>query len=443
MNLFSLLNSRTKPITIGIIGAGKFATMFFAQVLKIPMIHVVGVVDIQPENAKSNMKMAGWEASALETINLSDAFTSGKTFVSEDWESLVSHETIEIIIECTGNPISAVKHCLSAFENKKNVINVTVEADAFCGFALSQKAYEAGVIYSMAYGDQPALACDLVDWARTCGFNVVAAGRGHKWLKHYQKSTPDTVWDYWGLTIEQAERGRLNPKMFNAFLDGSKPSIESVAIANTANLSAPSNGLVFPSGGIDDIPTLMKPISEGGILEFKGMVDVVSCLTPDGKQIPYDIRKGVWVVFEAETEYLQNCFEEYKVVTDPSGRYMSLYKRWHLIGLELAISIASIGVRKEATGASVCFNADCVAIAKRNLKVGEVLDGEGGYTVSGGIRPSSKSIKNNYLPLGLAQNVSLLNPINDGQVITWNDVKIDPNNLAYKLRKDMEANFNQ
>ncbi len=443
MNLFSLLNSRTKPITIGIIGAGKFATMFFAQALKIPMIHLVGVVDILPENAKSNMKMAGWEASALETSNLSDAFTSGKTFISEDWVSLVSHEAIEIIIECTGNPISAVKHCLSAFENKKNVINVTVEADAFCGFALSQKAYEAGVIYSMAYGDQPALACDLVDWARTCGFNVVAAGRGHKWLKDYQKSTPDTVWDYWGLTIEQAERGRLNPKMFNAFLDGSKPSIESVAIANTANLSAPSNGLVFPSGGIDDIPTLMKPISEGGILEFKGMVDVVSCLTPDGKQIPYDIRKGVWVVFEAETEYLQNCFEEYKVVTDPSGRYMSLYKRWHLIGLELAISIASIGVRKEATGASVCFNADCVAIAKRNLKVGEVLDGEGGYTVSGGIRPSSKSIKNNYLPLGLAHNVSLLNPINDGQVITWNDVKIDPNNLAYKLRKDMEANFNQ
>jgi len=443
MNLFSLLNSRTKPITIGIIGAGKFATMFFAQALKIPMIHLVGVVDILPENAKSNMKMAGWEASALETSNLSDAFTSGKTFISEDWVSLVSHEAIEIIVECTGNPISAVKHCLSAFENKKNVINVTVEADAFCGFALSQKAYEAGVIYSMAYGDQPALACDLVDWARTCGFNVVAAGRGHKWLKDYQKSTPDTVWDYWGLTIEQAERGRLNPKMFNAFLDGSKPSIESVAIANTANLSAPSNGLVFPSGGIDDIPTLMKPISEGGILEFKGMVDVVSCLTPDGKQIPYDIRKGVWVVFEAETEYLQNCFEEYKVVTDPSGRYMSLYKRWHLIGLELAISIASIGVRKEATGASVCFNADCVAIAKRNLKVGEVLDGEGGYTVSGGIRPSSKSIKNNYLPLGLAHNVSLLNPINDGQVITWNDVKIDPNNLAYKLRKDMEANFNQ
>tara|TARA_B110000240_G_scaffold117164_1_gene131242 strand:+ start:148 stop:711 length:564 start_codon:yes stop_codon:yes gene_type:complete len=187
----------------------------------------------------------------------------------------------------------------------------------------------------------------------------------------------------------------------------------------------------------------MRPISEGGILEKKGMVDVVSCMTPDGKQIPYDIRKGVWVVFEADTEYLKNCFEEYKVVTDPSGKYMSLYKRWHLIGLELAISIASIGIRKEATGASTYFNADCVAIAKRNLKIGEILDGEGGYTVSGGIRPASKSIKNNYLPLGLAHNVSLLKPIDDGQVITWNDVKIDPNLIAYKLRKEMEVNFNR
>ena len=143
MNLFTLLNSRTKPITVGIIGAGKFATMFFAQALKIPSIHIVGVVDLYPENAKSNMEMVGWDPSAFEISNLSNAFSTGKTFISDDWEALVSHEAIEIIVECTGNPISAVKHCLSAFENQKNVINVTVEADAFCGFALSQKAKDA------------------------------------------------------------------------------------------------------------------------------------------------------------------------------------------------------------------------------------------------------------------------------------------------------------
>lgn len=94
---------------------------------------------------------------------------------------------------------------------------------------LAHKAKEAGVLYGLAYGDQSALACDLVDWARTCGFAVVAAGRGHRWLPKYRQSTPKTVLDHWGLTVEQAARGGLNPKMVNAFLDGSKSAIESVA----------------------------------------------------------------------------------------------------------------------------------------------------------------------------------------------------------------------
>ncbi len=446
MNLFSLLNKRSKekkPIKIGIIGAGKFATMFFSQSLRIPGIHIVGIVDISPVKAKSNLEVVLWKPDSYNAKNLIEASVKGNTFVSDDWASLISFPSIEIIIECTGDPISAVKHCLFAFKNNKNVINVTVEADAFCGFALSKKAKEAKVIYSMAYGDQPALTFELVDWAKTCGFNVVAAGRGHKWLPHYRKSTPDTVWKYWGLTPQQAKRGRLNSKMFNAFLDGSKPSIESVAIANSTNLMAPSNGLIFPPGGIDDIPKLMRPSSEGGILENKGMVEVVSSITKDGKQIPYDIRKGVWVVFEADTDYLKNCFEEYKVVTDPSGKYMSLYKRWHLIGLELAISIASIAIRKEATGAAVCLNADCVSVAKRDLKKGEVLDGEGGYTVSGSIRPAKTSIDKNYLPLGLSNNVTLKNFKKDGEIITWDDVIPDKSSDAYKLRKDMELKFVQ
>ncbi|MDP6875966.1 MAG: Gfo/Idh/MocA family oxidoreductase, partial [Alphaproteobacteria bacterium] len=316
MNLYKKLQERTatgRPIRVGMIGAGKFGTMFLAQAVRIPAIHIVGIVDISPDNAKSNMKLVGWRDEAFDAIHLDDAVTTGKTHVGDDWQALVAHQDIEIIIECTGNPMAAVTHCLGAFAQQKNVINVTVEADAFCGPGLAEKANEAGVIYSMAYGDQPALASDLVDWARACGFSVVAAGRGHKWLPHYRQSTPDTVWEYWGLTQEQAERGRLNPKMFNAFLDGSKPAIECAAIANATGLEAPEDGLMFPPGGIDDIPTLMRPKSEGGYLERKGLVEAISCLTPEGEQIPYDIRKGVWVVFEADTDYLQNCFEEYKV----------------------------------------------------------------------------------------------------------------------------------
>ncbi len=441
MNLFKKLQERAaagNPIRVGMIGAGKFGTMFLAQAVRIPAIHIVGVVDLTPANAKSNMKLVGWSDEAHSARSLDDAAISGKTHVGDDWQALVAHPAVDIVIEATGNPLAAVTHCLAAFAQGKNVVNVTVEADAFCGPGLAQKAAEAGVIYSMAYGDQPALASDLVDWARTCGFSVVAAGRGHKWLPHFRQSTPDTVWDHWGLTREQAERGRLNPKMFNAFLDGSKPAIESAAIANATGLQAPENGLVFPPGGIDDIPTLMRPKSEGGVLERKGLVDVVSCLTREGEQIPYDIRKGVWVVFEADTEYLKNCFEEYKVVTDPSGKYMTLYKRWHMIGLELAVSVASVALRAEATGAAICFNADCAAIAKRDLDVGEMLDGEGGYTVSGGLRPAVSSVQQGNVPLGLAHNVPLIRAVKEGAAITWDDIKIDRTTDAYKLRTSME-----
>lgn len=442
MNLFSMLGKRAEngdPIRIGMIGAGKFGTMFLSQVRKLPGIHLIGVADLSPANARSNMEFVGWEPERFGATSLDQAAAKGNTHVGDDWQAVVAHPSIDIIIECTGAPVAAIDHILGAFEHGKHVINVTVEADAFCGYALARKAEEAGVIYSMAYGDQPALTCDLVDWARTCGFNVVAAGRGHKWLPEFRKSTPETVWDHWGVSREAAERGRLNPKMFNSFLDGSKPAIESAAIANAAGLLVPTNGLQFPVGGAEDLANIMRPKSEGGFLEQKGMVEVASSLTRDGKPVPYDIRQGVWVVFEGETDYLRNCFQEYTVKTDDSGRYSSLYKRWHLIGLELPVSVASVGLRGEPTGVAKCFNGDVAAIAKRDLSAGEILDGEGGYTVTGGLRPAKVSVAAGYLPLGLAHNVKLKRAIADGDPIRFDDVDIDETTTAYKLRRWMEG----
>ena len=446
MNLATLLAARAedgRPIRVGMIGAGKFGTMVLSQVLRLPGIHMMGVSDLNPEAAKSNMALAGWPEAQYSASSLDSAVQEGTTHVSDDWEALVSHSAPEIIIEATGNPVAAVSHILQAFAAGKHVINVTVEADALVGPGLGNRAKSAGVIYSMAYGDQPALTADLVDWARACGFTVVAAGRGHKWMPHYRQSTPDTVWDHWGLTAEQAARGRLNPKMFNAFLDGSKPAIESAAIANACGLDAPDDGLSYPPGSIDDIPLLMRPRSEGGILERKGLVEVISCLTKDGEPIPYDIRKGMWVCFEGDTDYMRHCFEEYKVVTDPSGRYSCNYKRWHLIGFELPISIAAVGIRGEPTGVAREFRADVAAVAKRDLKRGEILDGEGGYTVAGGLRPAFKSVEGGYLPLGLAHNVKLINDVADGVPVTWADVEIDETSEAFRLRREVEKTITE
>ena len=438
MNLFPKLQQRDAEqnlIRIGMIGAGKFGSMFLAQANRLPGIHIVGIADLNPSNAHSNLAYVGWSAEKYAATSLDDAVKTGTSFVGDDWQALVSHPAIDMIIECTGDPVAAAHHVITAFQHGKNVINATVEADAFCGAGLNQAANEAEVVYSMAYGDQPALTCELVDWARTCGFKVVAAGRGHKWLAEYRFSTPETIWNYWGLTAEQAERGRLNPKMFNSFLDGSKPAIESAAIANATGLGVPQNGLAFPPGSVDDIANLMRPKSVGGVLESEGLVEVISCLTPNGAEIPHDIRKGVWVAIEADNDYVRNCFEEYKVITDTTGRYMSLYKKWHLIGLELGMSVASVGLRGEPTGAATCFNADVPAIAKADLGAGSMLDGEGGFTIYGGVRPAAMSVANRYLPLGLANHVKLARPVKKDQPITLDDVKIETTSTAYKLRE--------
>jgi predicted homoserine dehydrogenase-like protein len=444
VNLYAKLQQRAangKPLRIGLIGAGKFGAMYLAQVPKTPGVHLVGIADLSPDNAKSSLARVGWAAERIAAASLDAAVKSGATHVGDDWRALVSHPAIDIVVEATGNPLAAVEHALAAFGQRKHVVMVTVEADAFCGPLLAQRAQDAGVVYSLAYGDQPALICDLVDWARASGFQVVAAGRGHKWLPHFAQSTPETVWGYYGLTPEQAEAGGLNPKMFNSFLDGSKPAIESTAVCNATGLTPAPWGLAYPPASVDDIPNVMRVKSEGGVLHHKGQVEVVSSLEADGKPIPYDIRFGVFVVFEGDTEYIRRCFSEYGVRTDSSGRYACLYKRWHLIGLEVGISVASVGVRGEPTGCPTGFRADVVATAKRDLKAGELLDGEGGYTVVGRLMSAQESLRVGALPLGLAHGWKLTAPVAAGQPVRWRDVAVDESNPAVRIRREMESGY--
>ena len=444
MSLIAKLRERDadgRPVRVGMIGAGKFGAMYLAQVLHTPGMHVVGIADLSPDNARTSLNRVGWDSSLYQATSFDEAVKNGTTHISDNWESLLQFGPIDVIVECTGNPIAAVEHCLAAFNAGKHVVNVTVEADAFCGPLLARRAADAGVVYSLAFGDQPALICDLVDWARGCGFPVVAAGRGHKWLPQFSESTPETVWDNWGLTAEQAKVGGLNPKMFNSFLDGSKPAIECTAVANACDLNSPEDGLAFIPSPIDEMPEVLRPKSEGGLLEKKGVVEVVSSLYKDGTPVPYDIRNGVWVCIEGETEYVRRCFQEYGVRTDSSGRYSVIYRRWHLIGLEVGISVASAALRGEATGVAVSFNADVAATAKRDLAAGEMLDGEGGYTVYGTIQPARKAVQIGTLPLGLASKLELVRPVKKGGFVTWADVKLDETLSAYKVRKDMEALF--
>jgi len=316
-----------------------------------------------------------------------------------------------------------------------------VEADALAGPLLAARAREAGIVYSLAYGDQPALICELVDWARTAGFTVVAAGKGTKYLPAYHASTPKTVWGHYGFSDEMVAKGDFNAQMFNSFLDGTKSGIEMAAVANATGLTPAPEGLAFPACGVDDLPRLLKPRSAGGVLHHAGQVEVISSLERDGRPVFRDLRWGVYVTFSAEHEYVRRCFQEYGIVTDASGEYASMYKPSHLIGLELGISVASAAVRGEPTGAATGWRGDCVATAKRALRAGEMLDGEGGYTVWGKLMAAADSSAKHALPIGLAHKVKLKRDIAEGATVSWDDVEFDATSEAVKIRREMESTF--
>jgi predicted homoserine dehydrogenase-like protein len=441
MNLHRLLCERAeakRPLRVGLIGAGKFGTMFLAQALRTPGLHLLGVADLAPARARENLTRVGWPAERIAAASLGEAVDRGTTWVGEDARALIAHPALDVIIDATGHPPSGIAHALAAIANGKHIVMVNVEADVLAGPLLAQKARAAGVVYSLAYGDQPALIAEQVDWARACGFDVVAAGKGTKYLPAYHQSTPDTVWGYYGLTEEQARIGGMNAQMFNSFLDGTKSGIEMAAVANATGLTPAPDGLAFPPCGVDDLPEILRPASEGGVLHHKGQVEVVSSLEREGTPVYRDLRWGVYVVFEAPSDYVRRCFHEYGLVTDDSGKYTALYKPYHLIGLELGISAASAGLRGEATGSPTGFRGDAVATAKRDLAASETLDGEGGFTVWGKLMPAADSLRVGALPIGLAHHVKLRNAVKAGTTVRWSDVIVDEASEAVRVRREME-----
>ena len=438
MNLYDSLRAMEavgKPVRVGVIGAGKFASMFLAQARVTPGLHIVSVCDLDLERARETLRYAGWPVEKTSAETVAQAVEEGSTCLIEDADTLIAADGVQVVVDSTGDPIAGIRHALACFAAKRHIVMVNVEADVLVGPLLARRAREAGVVYSLAYGDQPALVIELVDWARTSGFNVVCAGKGTKYLPEFHSSTPETVWSHYGVTPEQAARSRMNPKMFNSFLDGTKSAIEMAAVANATGLQPPPGGLQFPPCGTNSLPQVLKPKSEGGILSNKGTVEVVSSVNRDGSQVERDLRWGVYVVFEAPSDYVADCFREYGLVTDSSGRYSALYRPYHLIGLELGVSIASATLRGEPTGAPREFVADVVATAKRDLAAGEVLDGEGGYTVWGKLMPAERSVSLGLLPIGLGGGVTLKNPVAAGQPLRWEDAEIDESGEYVRLRR--------
>ena len=417
-----------RPVRVGLIGAGKFGSMFLSQVPTTPGLIVAAIADLLPDNARAACRSVGWPEELIADTEFTD-----------DAAAMMASGEVDVVVEATGNPIAGIRHAQKAIENGVHIVMVNVEADVLAGAALAAQARSAGTVYSMAYGDQPALTIEMVEWARATGFEVIAAGKGTKYLPAYHSSTPDTVWDHYGLTAEQASAAGMNSQMFNSFLDGTKSALEMAAISNATGLSAPSNGLGFPAAGMDDLAHILRPQSEGGCLEAKGQVEVVTSIERDSRPVHKDLRWGVYVVIEAPNDYAAACFKQYGMNTDASGRYSAMYKPFHLIGLELNISILSAALLAQPTGMTKGYHSDVVATAKRPLKAGEMLDGEGGFTVWGKLCSARQSAEIGGVPIGLAHHLTLTRDLPAGAPITWQDVGDHPDTDILALRKKMQA----
>jgi predicted homoserine dehydrogenase-like protein len=442
MNLYHMLGelqAEGRPLRVGIIGTGKFGTMYLSQARKVHGIHLVGIAELNPQRAYDNLKTTLWPDEQVNAKTLEEAFNTGKTCVIESGDDLIASPFTQIIIDCTGNPEMGIHYTLQCCRHKKHIVNVNVEADALAGPMLAKRAREAGIVYSLAYGDQPAMICDMVDWARTAGFEVVCAGKGTRFQPRYHQSTPDTIWQHYGISPEDAKRGGMNPKVFNSFLDGTKSAIEMAAVSNATGLLPNADGLLFPACGADDLPRLLKPRADGGVLAHSGMVEVIASEERDGRPVFRDLRFGIFVTLTGDSRYMEACYREYGMATDETGKYTCLYRPYHMIGLETNISVASVGVRGEPTGFPRDFNADVVSVAKFDIPADTVLDGEGGYYVYGKVIPAGLSVKNGCLPLGFSGGKKVKRDIRAGEIIPYEAVEYDENCLTMRIRRELET----
>ena len=448
MNLAAMLAAREdqdRPIRVALIGAGKFGTMILAQLRLMRGVRLCALADLDAERARAAAARAGWDPAAFVVAasagKANDSARAGKTALLPSGEMAAECEA-DIVIEATGYPEAAAVHAYKAISAGKHVIMVTVEADVVVGPVLHAHARKHGVIYSLAYGDQPAIVCELVDWARTCGFTIVAAGKGTKYHPDYKRSTPETALGYHGFTPEQIAHGGFNPKMFNSFLDGTKQSIEMVAIANATGLAVPENDLVYTPCSVYELATFERPKSEGGVLERSGIVDVVTSIDAQHREVPNNLRFGMFVTFTSEEPYSLRCLTEYGVATDPSGRVGAMWRPYHLIGLEVGVSIASVALRGEATGAPEHGHVgEVVCGTRKAMKAGEIIDGEGGYAVYGMTTSAARARRGRLIPMGLAQGLKLTRDVPADHLVGEGDVAFDESSFIWKLRREQEAAF--
>ena len=304
-----LENSQT-PINVGLVGCGRFGSMAASQIFRTNGMRLSLVCDINTQSAVKNLANAGIPNDLLNDITLKSPSPQNSNTpyidITDDFSNLLQ-ANLDVIVESTGNPEVGAYNAFKAIESEKHLIMVNVEADVLVGPILNKLAHSKNVVYSLAFGDQPALIEELYDWALSTGFEVVTAGKGTKYLPEYRKAKPNDAYRRYGYSQNEFKNNKLNPKMYNSFLDGTKSAVEMCSVANMTGMIPDIPGMHFPPASIDDIPSILIPKTEGGILSKSNVVEVISCLNRDGSEISNSLRWGVFIVITTDSKYLRSC----------------------------------------------------------------------------------------------------------------------------------------
>jgi predicted homoserine dehydrogenase-like protein len=434
-----------KPIRVGIIGAGKFGASLVVQLSYMKGIRAPVVADLNLDRARQAYTSCGIPEEMIRTVKnveeLNEAIRAGKRVVTEDGLLLARCDLLDVVVEATGNPEAGAYMAYHSLMNKKHLVMVNVEADVTVGPVLKRMADTAGVVYSLVDGDQPGVIMNMVDWARTVGFEIVAAGRGTVFYPEDRAGTPDTVPARMGFSEEKIKRRGLNLKMYNSFRDGSKAQIEMAALANMTGLLPDVRGMHEPSVNVSDIARVLSLEGEGGILHREGVVELANSVAEDGKTLlPLPLRMGVFVVIKTAHPFLQEDLTHFRLYSGGNGKNFLLYRPYHLVSVEAPITILHAALYGQATGAPIGRPVvDVIAVAKRDLKRGERLDGGGGYTVNGLIERAEVARAEGLVPLELTDGGRLKQDVARGTPITYPMLDLREDSFLLKLRRIQDA----
>ena len=429
------------PIRVGIIGTGKFGAGLVAQISQMQGMEVAAIADINAHNARYAYVASGAPPEEIRTAEtgaeLEDAIRAAKPAIVEDGLALGDCESIDVIVESTGLPDVGARHAFHALSNRKHVVMVNVEADVTVGAFLRRTADAAGVVYTMVDGDQPAVTWNIVEWARSLGLEIVAAGRGTICYADDFEGTPDTAAERFGFSQEHIERRTINLKMFNSFRDGTKAQVEMTALANAAGLEPDVRGMHEPSVNLEEIPIRFSLREEGGLLSRQGVVELANSVAADGKSLlPNPIRMGVFAVVRSEHPFTREDLAYHGCHVGGEGRNFLLYRPYHLVAVPAPLSIARAVFFNAANGSCAPTpTAECITVAKRDLRAGEELDGGGGYTVVGQCEKANVARHEGLLPLGLADRATLKRDVAKGEAIGYEDVLLNEGSFVLKMRR--------